>query len=323
MKTLLFLSLLIATSALAADPVKLAPFKDKLFRHGKILEKKDKGDFFTVDYREKRDVNGRDEIPVKKAKAERVDILPEGKERDLQVAFEGGSMDTVEVGDAKGAKFAVIFIHGGGGDKSLGANDWTFGGNFNRLKNLAVKNKGVYYSPSVSFDNQGEKGVLAIIKRVKEQSPGAKVVVACGSAGGEICTRLSNNEEAAGMLSGLVSLGTASSFPNFTDSPAFKNSVAMVYAHGSRDPILNWKSLHAEYENIRRARLGYPQRFMLYNRGNHGTPIRLIDWKETLNWIFAQKREEKAKPAPKKEAKPARAHEAVEQSTPAAVDGAQ
>jgi hypothetical protein len=321
MKALLFL-FLFACPALSADPVKLAPFKDKLFQHGKILEKKDKGDFFTVDYKEKRDVNGRDEIPVKKAKAERVEILPAGNERDLAVAFEGGSMDTVEVGDPKGADFAVIFIHGGGGDKSLGANDWTFGGNFNRLKNLAVKNKGVYYSPSVTFDEQGEKGVLAIIKRVKAQSPEAKVVVACGSAGGEICTRLSNNEEAAEKLAGLVSLGTASSFPNFTDSPAFKNSVAMVYAHGSRDPILDWKTLHGEYEKIRRAKLSYPQRFMLYNRGNHGTPIRLIDWKETLNWIFAQKREDKAKPAPRKETKAAPAQEA-EEAKPATVNSAQ
>jgi hypothetical protein len=126
-------------------------------------------------------------------------------------------------------------------------------------------------------------------------------VVACGSAGGEICSRLANNEESAEKLSGLVSLGTASSFPNFTDSPAFKRSVAMVYAHGSRDPVMDWKTLHAEYEKIRRAKPGYPQRFLLYNRGNHGTPIRLIDWKETLNWLFAQKKEEAAKPVPKKD----------------------
>lgn len=322
MKALLLLALL-ATPASAADPLKLAPFKDPLFRHGKILEKKDKGDFFTVEYKEKRDVNGRDEIPVKKAKAERVEPLPEGSERDVSVAHEGGSMETVEVGNAKGAKFAVIFIHGGGGDKSLGADDWTFGGNFNRLKNLAVRNQGVYYSPSVTFDSQGENGVLAIIRRVKSQSPGAKVVVACGSAGGDICARLSNNEEAAPMLAGLVSLGTATAFPSFTDSPAFKSSVAMVYAHGSRDPILDWKSLHAEYEKIRRAKPGYPQRFMLYNRGNHGTPIRLIDWKETLNWIFAQNKKEDPKPAQEKATKPSPTYEAGEESRPAAVGGAQ
>lgn len=321
MKALLFLTLL--ASPATAEPVTLTPYKDNLFRHGKILEKKDKGDLFTVDYQERRDVNGRDEIPVKKAKAERVEILPEGSERDISVAFEGGSMEAVEVGNAKGAKFAVIFIHGGGGDKSLGANDWTFGGNFNRLKNLAVKNQGVYYSPSVTFDGQGEKGVLAIINRVKAESPEAKIVVACGSAGGDICARLSNSEEASGKLAGLLSLGTASSFPDFTESPAFKSSVAMVYAHGSRDSVLDWKKLHAVYEKIRRAKPGYPQRFLLYNRGNHGTPIRLIDWKETLNWIFAQNRQEKAKPAPKKETKPARAYKTEEEATPAAADSAQ
>ncbi len=36
----------------------------------------------------------------------------------------------------------MIFIHGRGGDRKLGANDKRFGGNFNRLKNLAVDNGG-------------------------------------------------------------------------------------------------------------------------------------------------------------------------------------
>ena len=39
--------------------------------------------------------------------------------------------------------------------------------------------------------------------------------------------------------------------------------------------------------------------------------------------LFAKKREDNATPAPKNQTTPARAHEAVEQNTPAAVDGAQ
>ena len=43
-------------------------------------------------------------------------------------------------------------------------NDYTFGGNFNRLKNLAVANGGTYYVPSVrSFDEKGVADVAALI----------------------------------------------------------------------------------------------------------------------------------------------------------------
>jgi hypothetical protein len=28
---------------------------------------------------------------------------------------------------------------------------------------------------------------------------------------------------------------------------------------------------------------------VLFQTGGHGTPVRMTDWRETLNWLFAQK----------------------------------
>jgi hypothetical protein len=41
---------------------------------------------------------------------------------------------------------------------------------------------------------------------------------------------------------------------------------------------------HAVYKSL--IGQGYPTRFILFQTGSHGTPIRMTDWRETLNWIL-------------------------------------
>lgn len=50
-------------------------------------------------------------------------------------------------GKQQGAAFIVIYLHGRGGNRLQGINDFTFGGNFNRVKNLAALNGGLYLTP--------------------------------------------------------------------------------------------------------------------------------------------------------------------------------
>ncbi len=138
----------------AAGPLK--PFKDELFSAQILLDQRDGGDFRHVDYQEMRDINGRDQIPEKRVKSAYVSLGVRKAQANETLALPSGPLDVFRAGQATGAAFTVIFIHGRGGDRRLGANDYTFGGNFNRLKNLAVENGGVYYAPSVkSFDSAG------------------------------------------------------------------------------------------------------------------------------------------------------------------------
>ena len=59
-------------------------------------------------------------------------------------------------------------------------------------------------------------------------------------------------------------------------------------AHGTIDPYYDYKTLEEFYRKIRAKEPDYPVRFVGFNTGKHGAPVRMIDWRDTLNWIAAQ-----------------------------------
>lgn len=277
----------LSTPSLAQqNQLMLNSFKDSEFAYPGIISASQDDSFIEVDYNEMRDVNGRDEVPVKKALDERVQLLEGHHEANIRV---GGrpNIDTFQAGRAEGAEFAVIFVHGGGGDKYLGFKDWSFGGNFNRLKNLAVQNDGVYYSPTVNLDGRaGGSMIDALMTYIKIKSPNAKIVVACGSAGASVCWRLAKDEESVQKLDGLILLGGAAGSGSLHETPFFAKAVPLIIAHGSRDGVKSWKSFKKDFDRIKEKDPNYPVKFLLFNEGIHGTPIRMIDWRTELNWIF-------------------------------------
>lgn len=131
---------LLAALVLTVDGAKadtdgpLAPFKDDLFAGQTVIESRDGGDYEIVDYQEMRDINGRDEMPERRVKRSYVDFSPRRVQADETLTLPSGPLQVTRVGTGDGAAFTVIFIHGRDGDRRLGANDWRFGGNFNRLK---------------------------------------------------------------------------------------------------------------------------------------------------------------------------------------------
>ena len=229
-----------------------------------------------------RDVNGRDEIPVKKAQNKFVEQTVQTQPQTITLQHAAGTITTAQVGETSKAKFAVIFIHGAGGSKELGVNDWTFGGNFNRLKNLILLNRGVYFSPSVSFDAHGLEGTAEIIKQIKRQSPNAKILIACGSAGSFICWNLLTATPHADKISALVILGGAYAPDEQAQKQIIKHQIALLISHGTNDRVLHWTEMEKTYNSVKAQT---PANFTLYRTGGHGTPIRMIDWYKTLNWI--------------------------------------
>ena len=70
-------------------------------------------------------------------------------------------------------------------------------------------NGGLYLSPDFSdFGDQGAAEIAALIEHYAGASPDAKVFVACGSMGGELCWELAGNGAIAKRLSGLLLLGS-------------------------------------------------------------------------------------------------------------------
>ena len=137
---------LAVTPALAA--YRLAPFKDDLFDYPGVIDTAYGGDYVKVDYVESRDLYERDVVPEKKTKPEYVSLeVVKPVERDMTAKEGRVSVQYIATGAVEGgAKAVVLYVHGRGGNRGQGANDWMFGGNFNRIKNLMVRNGGVYLS---------------------------------------------------------------------------------------------------------------------------------------------------------------------------------
>lgn len=288
--TMLLPGLLFAGTTFA-DGLRLAPYKDELFRYGTVLETAADGAFRVVDYDEMRDINGRDEVPEKKAQRKYVSLKTKRVENHLTYQAGGRTLKYVGAGATKGrASMVVIYLHGQNGTRYQGADDWTFGGNFNRVKNMTVAAGGAYLSPDFSnFEGAGTAEIKALMQDYAARSPGAPIFIACGSYGGKLCWSLARDAEAASMISGLILLGSLSD-PGFLKTAAMKpggRRIPIFIGHGSRDPIIDWKTQQAFFDQVRKKSPGYPIQFVLFQSGNHGTPIRMTDWRETLNWMLA------------------------------------
>jgi hypothetical protein len=283
--------LLAVTWALCASAAgyRLAPYKDELFDYPKVLESVYGGDYVKVEYIEQRDLYQRDEVPEKKARPEYVSLDVKASEQDLTLKVGRSQLKYIATGKTEDAKAIVLYVHGLNGTRFWGASDGMFGGNFNRIKNLMVRNGGLYLSPGFpDLRNRGRDAAKALIKAYAARSPGAPIFVACGSLGGGICWRLIEDPEVAPMLSGLLLLGSTND-KRFFRSPAATGAskrVPIYIGHGTRDRVIRWQSQEAFFKRIRSTLPGYPVRMALFDTGVHGTPIRMTDWRLVLNWML-------------------------------------
>jgi hypothetical protein len=277
-------ALLMLAGASRAGALELKSYKDRLFAYPTILDQADGGAFLKVDYSEKRDIDRRDEVPERRVKGSYVSLGVRWKQDFETVEAGGRAIDVFRAGTLADARFAVIFIHGRGGDRKLGANDFSFGGNFNRLKNLAVDNDGVYLAPSVrDFEDGGAADIAALISHVRQKAPQARIILSCASMGSFICWKLGNDAATVERLAGMMIMGGATD-PAFEQSAAFAARLPMFFSHGSKDTVYAATEQMGLYRSL--VSKGYPTRFVLFETGTHGTPIRMTDWRDSLNWLL-------------------------------------
>jgi hypothetical protein len=268
----------------------LAPYKDDLFENH-VVRTLYGGDYRFIEYSRDRDLYGRDEVVEKRAFAKYVSLDPNRVQSDLVLKAGGRTVRYVGVGKTAGnARFVVVFLHGDRGSRFQAVDDWSFGGNFNRLKNLVVRNDGVYLSADfANFGRNGANDILALMKAYAAKSPEAPIIVACTSRSGELCFRLIADRDAAPLLAGVVLLGTGNE-DSFFESPAFtepSRRVPIFIGHGSGDSLLTWVTQELFFKKVKAAEPDYPIRLDVYVDGAHGTPMRLIDWRLVLNWMIS------------------------------------
>lgn len=263
--------------------LELKGHKDRLFAYPRVLSSTDDESFVVVDYNKTRDIHRRDAEPERRVQSNYVSL---GVRRYSRLAVHKANGREIEIGmtgEYANARFAVIFIHGRGGDQRLGMNDYTFGGNFNRLKNLAIINGGAYLAPTVaSFDDQGVADVKAVIMAGR-----APVVLACASMGAIICAKLARDSSVVSRLTGMAVLGGAPDL-GLARSAAAEARLPIMFTHGSLDTVYDWKTQKGVFDALRRSDPAYPARFVLFNTGSHGTPIRMTDWKLTLEFLLSR-----------------------------------
>ena len=284
----LILALLVVLSlASQAGAQELKPFKDELFAYPGIISSEADGAYLVVDYSEARDINKRDQVPERRVKGNYVSTGVRKVQQDLSLKTDAGTTKHFAVGRTEGAAVITVYLHGQGGSRKQGVDDFTFGGNFNRIKNLMAANGGLYLSPDFSdFGDKGAAEIAALISHYAEQSPAAKIFVACGSMGGMLCWQLASDRAVAGKLSGLLLLGSLWD-EGFLSSAAFMRKVPVFFGQGSRDTVFPAEKQEAFYRSIVARSPGYPTRFVRFETGTHGTPIRMTDWRETLNWMLS------------------------------------
>ena len=269
----------------------LKPHKDRLFQNRKPIESKDNGDFLRLPYDPKRDINKRDEQPVRKVHGKYVSSKPKRHQIDTSITANGRSVTHFAVGALQGnATMTVIFLHGRDGSRHLGFSDEKFGGNFNRVKNLMFRNGGIYISSDfTNFEEEGRKDIEALVAHYRPKTKG-KIVIACGSMGSFLCWRLMKNKTSNIMIDAYVLMGGFPD-PDFLGSGKLTVPVGnkpIYFAHGSIDSVYKWENAHNYYSSLRAKSQGYPVRMALYDGGKHGTPVRMIDWRAALNWIGNQ-----------------------------------
>lgn len=282
----ILLAAIVVTSANAAP---FGPFKDDLFSYPQPVASLDGGRRLDVPYDEGRDIDRRDEVPERRVKGAYVDLGKVGRAEEGEFQTPRGLLRFATVGAAASRGPVLVFVHGRNGDRRLGLNDWSFGGNFNRLKNLLVRAGGAYVT--VDGGRLGEADAIDIgllLAQLRERNPGSPLVLACASMGGQICWTVATGKN-AGAIDGMVLVGTDSSMERFSAMHAARKAdLPILVAHGTRDKVYAFERQLAFFDAVRTRAPSYPVRFVGFDGGNHGTPVRMIDWRETLNWIASE-----------------------------------
>ncbi len=286
--------LLVAAMAIAApaaaEPYRLAPYKDDLFAYPRILDEQYDGAYLEVEYDRPRDLDARDAVRGERVKPDYVSLDTDAAIADLSVRFGKRTIHYYAVGKVDGgAKAIVIFVHGLGTGRDTGVDDWIHGGNFNRIKNLMMRNDGVYLSPG--FSNYGSTGAAEmrdLVLFASAQSPDAPVFLACGSMGARLCWRLVRDDAVRPLLGGLLLLDPVMDRDDMKFAAALDPGDRFpILITGSReDRRVGWKSQRDLFFAMKKEVPDYPIHYVLFSAGTHGLSWRMVDWRTTLNWML-------------------------------------
>lgn len=214
---------------------------------------------------------------VSSVRRERLNEIP-GLEKTWEIGPQPGGPD--------GPKCAVVWCHGAvesDNPQHLGARDSNFGANNNRLMNLANQQGCTYYSPSFRGSN-GYYAIQSLIDYLRANGV-KEIFITASSAGASALNVAANNPANTDILGGLFYTGTYSHPESVERSAAFKAGVPIVFSQGAND---EYATARDGYFNVLERNPNANMWLQVFQDGAHGTPIRMIDWRQTLNWARVQ-----------------------------------
>lgn len=276
-------------------------WKDNMFSYNNWVWKDEKLGFTWVDYNQKRDLEDRDFIDVDQAFPEWVDLSLKNREfvLDLPAIWDDlpikWTMETYAIvkrfkkeslyWDTKfSPKFIFVFVHGLNGNRTWWFKDWTFNGNFNRLKHIAYYNNGLYISPTVKWFSRGGDQIAHFFKLMKKKFPNTKFILACGSSGGETCWRVYNDISAP--LDWMMLLGSMSA-PNGLKTIQ-KRKIPIYIGHWGKDRAIPLGVATHSYKLMQQA--WNPVKLEVFTNWVHWTPLRMVDYLKVLKWMFKEEK---------------------------------
>ena len=79
---------------------------------------------------------------------------------------------------------------------------------------------------------------------------------------------------------------TGYSFVSRSPSANDPHPIPIYIGHGNKDKIISWKVHDQLFKTVEALRPGYPIKFVVFDGGFHGTPMRMTDWRLVLNWML-------------------------------------
>lgn len=273
---------------------RLKPFKDDLFSYHQTLEEKLDWNWRLLEFSMKIDVEDRDEIDVDKVFEHYIDRKTE-KYREIKWLYWVEWFNYYEVTDRNQddseKKLITIYFHWKWWNKTWWINDETFWWNFNRIQNLMIENSWVYITTDTILWDQWIKDHTKLLEHLKTKYKNAKIVLIWWSNWWLMLWDLVNNQNSNKFIDWIILAWTVLDDKNQVESTKFlvKNKIPVYIAHWNKDHISFWPK-----ETFLKTFLymWWKWKVVIFNWWIHWTPIRMIDYKEALNWmleIFEQK----------------------------------
>lgn len=270
------------------EKYRIKPFKDDLFSYKQTLVEKLDWNWKLIDFSVKRDVEDRDEIDVDKVFEHYIDRKTE-KYREIKNLDSVEWFSYYEVTDRKQndseKKLITIYFHWKWWNKTWWINDETFWWNFNRIQNLMIENSWVYISTDTILWDKWISDHTKLLEHLKNKYTNAKIVLIWWSNWWLMLWDLVNNENSNKFIDWIILAWTVLDDKNEKNSTDFlvKNKIPVYIAHWNKDHIPFWPK---ETFLKKFLSLWWEWKVVIFNWWVHWTPIRMVDYKEVLNWML-------------------------------------